>query len=294
MLTQRHHIDFESGPRSLKPLHVASAANRTRKRADWQVGICSLSNAKTQESVKLTPSVSRVILRRWRERCRLFGEWCTSPSTHETMKTEVIQADSEAARHRAARVLKDGGLAAFPTDTVYGVAALPWDENAVAQLYIAKQRPRSMPIPLLLSDAEQLPKVATLTPEMEPLTTHFWPGGLTLVLPKTQSVLDVVSPGPTVAVRVPDLELTRALIREAGGVLAVTSANISGQPSPVTAKAVEEQLGGRISLIVDGGSCPAGIPSSLLDCTVFPPALLRRGAVPEAALREIIGSIKTT
>jgi L-threonylcarbamoyladenylate synthase len=210
------------------------------------------------------------------------------------MKTEVARADSETAQHRAARVLKDGGLVAFPTDTVYGVAAFPWDEDAVARLYIAKQRPRSMPIPLLLSDADQLPKVATLAPEFEPLTTRFWPGGLTLVLPKTEAVLDVVSPGPTVAVRVPDLPLARALIREAGGVLAVTSANISGQPSPVTAEDVEEQLGGRIDLIVDGGPCPAGVPSSLLDCTVFPPALLRRGAVPETALSDAVGSIKAT
>jgi L-threonylcarbamoyladenylate synthase len=96
-----------------------------------------------------------------------------------------------------------------------------------------------------------------------------------------------------VAVRVPDLVLARAIIREAGGVLAVTSANISGQPSPETARDVENQLGGRIDLIIDGGPCPEGIPSSLLDCTTSPPALLRQGAVSEAALRDAIGSIKT-
>ena len=209
------------------------------------------------------------------------------------MKTKVVQADSEAAHHRAARVLRGGGLTAFPTDTVYGVAALPWDADAVARLYVAKQRPRSMPIPLLLSDADQLSRVATLAPELEPLTSRFWPGGLTLVLPKTETVLDVVSPGPTVAVRVPDLVLARAIIREAGGVLAVTSANISGQPNPVTARDVEAQLGGRIDLIIDGGPCPEGVPSSLLDCTTSPPALLRQGAVSEAALRDAVGTIKT-
>jgi L-threonylcarbamoyladenylate synthase len=97
-----------------------------------------------------------------------------------------------------------------------------------------------------------------------------------------------------VAVRVPDLAPARDLIREAGGVLAVTSANISGQPSPVTAGEVEEQLGGRIDLIVDGGPCPGGVPSSLLDCTASPPKLLRRGAVPEERLCAVVGPIATS
>lgn len=209
------------------------------------------------------------------------------------IKTKVIQASSESAIHHAVEVLKVGGLIAFPTDTVYGVAALPWDVDAVARLYVAKQRSRSLPIPLLLSDADQLYRVATLVPEFVPLTERFWPGGLTLVLPKTEIVPDVVSPEPTVAVRVPDLALARELIRGAGGVLAVTSANISGQPSPVTAAEVEGQLGGRIDLIIDGGACPGGVPSSLLDCTASPPKLLRRGAVSKESLRAAIGSIAT-
>jgi len=210
------------------------------------------------------------------------------------IKTEVVQASSESAVRRAVAVLEDGGLVAFPTDTVYGVAALPWDVDAVARLYVAKQRPRRLPIPLLLSDADQLPRVATLAPTCAPLTERFWPSGLTLVLPKTEIVPHVVSPGPAVAVRVPDLALARDLIREAGGVLAVTSANISGQPSPVTAEEVKQQLGGRVDLIVDGGPCPGGVPSSLLDCTASPPKLLRRGAVSEENLRAVVGPIATS
>jgi len=210
------------------------------------------------------------------------------------MVTEIVRVENGDARRRAVQVLKAGGLVAFPTDTVYGVAALPWNEDAVARLYVAKQRPRNMPIPLLLSDADQLSQVAVLAPKFKPLTARFWPGGLTLVLPKTDVVPDVVSADPTVAVRVPDLALARDLIRDAGGVLAVTSANISGQPSPVTAGEVEEQLSGRIELIVDGGPCRGGIPSSLLDCTASPPALLRRGAISEETLRAAIGSIKTS
>jgi L-threonylcarbamoyladenylate synthase len=209
------------------------------------------------------------------------------------IKTEVVQA-SESALLRAVETLRAGGLVAFPTDTVYGVAAAPWDVDAVARLYVAKQRPSNLPIPLLLSDADQLHRVATLASAFAPLTERFWPGGLTLVLPKTEIVPDVVSPGPTVAVRVPDLALARDLIREAGGVLAVTSANISGQPSPVTAMEVKRQLGGRIGLIVDGGPCPRGVPSSLLDCTASPPKLLRRGAISEESLRAVIGPITTS
>jgi L-threonylcarbamoyladenylate synthase len=210
------------------------------------------------------------------------------------VKTEFAYADAESAQHRAVEVLEAGGLVAFPTDTVYGVAALPWDVDAVSRLYEAKQRPSDRPIPLLLSDADQLNRVATPPPWVMQVIARFWPGGLTLVLPKTEIVPDVVSPGPTVAVRLPDLPLARDLIRSAGGVLAVTSANLSGQPSPVTAQEVEEQLGGRIELILDGGPCRGGVPSSLLDCTLSPPVLLRRGAISAAALREAIGSIKTS
>ena len=212
------------------------------------------------------------------------------------MKAESIHARSKNAQRRAVEVLQGGGLIAFPTDTVYGLAALPWDVDAVARLYEVKQRPSDRPIPLLLSDVCQLSRVATLPPQLREsftkLSTRFWPGGLTLVLPKTKSVPQVVSAGPTVAVRIPDLPLARDLIREAGGVLAVTSANLSGQPSTITAQEVEEQLGNQIDLILDGGSCRGGVPSSILDCTVSPPLMLRRGVVSEEALRAVIGPIK--
>ncbi|RLC64299.1 MAG: threonylcarbamoyl-AMP synthase [Chloroflexi bacterium] len=208
------------------------------------------------------------------------------------MKAELIHAGSENAQRRAVEVLRAGGLVAFPTDTVYGLGALPWDKDAVARLYQTKQRPSDRPIPLLLSDADQLGRVAVLPPRFKRLTTRFWPGGLTLVLFKTEIVPDVVSPGHTVAVRVPDLLLTRDLIREAGGVLAVTSANISGQLNSIIAQEVREQLGDRIDLILDGGPCRGGIPSTILDCTVSPPLLRRYGAVPAAALRAVIGPIR--
>jgi L-threonylcarbamoyladenylate synthase len=212
------------------------------------------------------------------------------------MKTEIIHSGNENAISRAVEVLKAGGLVAFPTDTVYGLGVLPWNLDAVARLYEAKSRPSDMAIPLLLSDASQLSRVATLPPRYQygakQLIKRFWPGGLTLVLPKVAIVPDAVSQGPTVAVRVPNLELARNVIRDAGGVLATTSANISGQLSPVTAQEVEIQLGDRIDLILDGGVSRGGVPSSILDCTVSPPVLLRRGLVSVSDLRSVVGPIK--
>ena len=210
------------------------------------------------------------------------------------VRAEIIHVGNANAQRRAIEVLKAGGLVAFPTDTVYGLAVLPWGGDA-ARLYEAKQRPSDRPIPLLLSDASRLGRVATILPrfrrQFRQLIARFWPGGLTLVLLKTEIVPDAVSAGPTVAVRVPDLPLARDLIRGAGGVLAVTSANLSGQPNPITAQEVEQQLGDQVDLILDGGPCRGGVPSSILDCTVSPPLLLRRGAIPEAALRATIGPI---
>jgi L-threonylcarbamoyladenylate synthase len=212
------------------------------------------------------------------------------------MQARIIHAGNRDAQSLAVEVLKGGGLVAFPTDTVYGLAVLPWDVEAVTRLYEAKQRRSDRPIPLLLSDVSQLGRVAIRPPRIRrqsrQLIARFWPGGLTLVLPKAETVPDVLSAGPTVGVRVPDLPLARDLIQCAGGVLAVTSANLSGQLSPITAQEVEQQLGDRIDLILDGGPCRGGVPSSILDCTVCPPVLLRRGAVHESALRAVIGPIE--
>jgi L-threonylcarbamoyladenylate synthase len=208
------------------------------------------------------------------------------------MKTEVIRAQDHDATRRAVAVLDAGGLVAFPTDTVYGLAAYPWNEEAVRRLYQVKERPKELPIPLLLSDVEEVDRVARFAGPCRELPEHFWPGGLTLVLPKKTSVSAVVSDRPTVAVRVPDLGLARNLIRSAGGVLAVTSANLSGASSPVTAQEVEVQLGGRISLILDGGPCQEGVPSTILDCSVSPPLLLRRGTVSEKELRAVVGAMR--
>jgi len=205
------------------------------------------------------------------------------------MMTAVLSADETAIR-RAIQVLKGGGLVAFPTDTVYGVGAHVFMPEAVAKLYTAKMRPRDRAIPILLAGAEDIALVAEEIPEVAwELMERFWPGGLTLVLPKKAAVPDMVTAGqPNVAVRVPDHPVPQALIEGLGAPLAATSANLSGHPSPITAEEVRAELGGRIELILDGGRCPGGIPSTVLDLTADPPAILRRGAVAAEEIKAIL------
>lgn len=205
--------------------------------------------------------------------------------------TEVVLAGSRGAIERAVAVLKSGGLVAFPTDTVYGLAAHPASSEAVARICRAKGRDPQQPIALLLADADQLPKVASVSQAVQPLVRRFWPGGLTLVLPLAVPAQgdDEAGLDTTVGVRVPALPLARDLIRAAGGFLPATSANRSGEPPSHTAGEVLRQLGGRIELILDGGRCRGGVPSTVLDCTVWPPVVLRSGAVPEGEIRSVLG-----
>jgi len=209
------------------------------------------------------------------------------------MNTLVLPADSQDAIAQAARLLTAGGLVAFPTDTVYGVGARPFDAGAVERLYVAKERPRDMAIPVLLASAADLPLVAREVPPAAcRLARAFWPGALTLVLPRQPSLPAVLTAGgDSVAARVPDHPAARALIAAIGGALAATSANLSGQPSPATAEGVIAQLGGRVDLILDGGPCPGGVPSTVLDLTSDPPRVLRAGPVTEAALRTILSCL---
>jgi L-threonylcarbamoyladenylate synthase len=189
---------------------------------------------------------------------------------------------------RAAALLKAGELVAFPTDTVYGVGAIVWDAATVGKLYTAKLRALDKAIPVLLADPADIALVARDLPTVASrIAEHFWPGPLTLVVPRAGRVPDeVTAGGDTVAVRVPDHNLARALIRATGAPLATTSANLSGQSSPVTAQEVTAQLGERIALILDGGRCPGGVPSTILDLTQPQPRILRPGPI---SLEQILG-----
>jgi L-threonylcarbamoyladenylate synthase len=212
--------------------------------------------------------------------------------------TELLNADSErlardaqsrsASIARSAALLKAAKLIAFPTDTVYGVAAIITDPSAVARLYVAKERPPEKAIPILIARIEELARITEKTGmEVQRLIERFWPGALTLILPKSGFVPPEVSPTPDVAVRLPDLALTREIISAVGVPLAVTSANRSGGPSPRTAGEVMEQLSGRIAAVLDGGPTPGGVPSTILDCTIIPPRIVREGAISASELRQV-------
>jgi L-threonylcarbamoyladenylate synthase len=170
---------------------------------------------------------------------------------------------------RAVEVLRDGGVIAFPTDTVYGVGAHGLLSAAVERLYVVKARPRDKAIPLLLPGIDTLPQVVSAIPDRAyALAERFWPGALTMVLRRAASVPDAVTcGGDTVAVRVPDHPVTQALLAALDAPLAATSANLSSQPAPDTADGVLAQLDGRIDLLVDGGTCPGGVASTVVDLT---------------------------
>lgn len=204
------------------------------------------------------------------------------------MKTKMLSMNDASALALALEILKNGGVIAFATDTVYGLGALVHDEKAVALLYEVKERPSEKSIPILIGDFAQGTQVASSVPQMaEKLAKQFWPGPLTMILPRHPSIPDAVTTLPTVGVRIPALNAARALLRLTGP-MAVTSANISGQNSPSTAAEVEQQLGGRIPLILDGGTTPGGIPSTLVDCTGDQPVILREGPV---SLRAILQAL---
>jgi L-threonylcarbamoyladenylate synthase len=209
----------------------------------------------------------------------------------KSRNTEILSAHEASSLERAAELLSSGQLVAFPTDTVYGVGAPAFDAKAVASIYVAKERPPEKAIPVLIADECDLPHIAASVPDpARVLMARFWPGGLTLVLPRRSDLPEIVSSDMTVAVRIPDLDLARALMRLTGP-LAATSANRSGQPSPVTAADVIAQLGGRVAAVLAGGPCPGGIPSTVVDCVASPPRVLREGAIPFSALRAILPEI---
>jgi L-threonylcarbamoyladenylate synthase len=179
---------------------------------------------------------------------------------------------------------------AFPTDTVYGLGAHGLLDEAVMDLYRIKDRPAHLPIPLLLPDATALEVVCDDVPAVAwQIASRFWPGGLSLVLKRAPVVPDAVTAGgSTVAVRVPDHPLVRDLCRRLEAPLAATSANLHGEPDPVTAGEVEAALGGQIPLILDGGACCGGMASTVLDLSVWPPVILRAGPVTAEQLADLV------
>jgi len=195
------------------------------------------------------------------------------------MKTRILSANSPKFLSEALKILNDGGLVAFPTDTVYGLGCLAFNDSAVISIYSAKDRPLEKAIPVLIGEIQDLEKVGTNIPEsFYKIAKRFWPGPLTCVIQKQANLPRAVSASSTIGVRIPDHITARAILK-ASGPLAVTSANLSGHRSPVNAEEVRSQLNGRIPLIIDGGITPGGTPSTVVDFSSPEINILREGPI---------------
>ncbi|MBQ1396541.1 MAG: threonylcarbamoyl-AMP synthase [Eubacterium sp.] len=193
---------------------------------------------------------------------------------------------------RAASILRAGGLVAFPTETVYGLGADALNADAVGRVYAAKGRPSDNPMIVHIADPEDLAKLTpAVTEEMRTLAAAFWPGPMTMIVPRVPEVPDTTTGGlSTVGVRLPSDETARALIRAAGCPVAAPSANLSGRPSPTTAAHVVHDLDGRVDAILMGGDCDFGIESSVIDMTGGIPTVLRPGVITREMFAKALGA----
>ncbi len=204
------------------------------------------------------------------------------------MKTDIIPATHPSAILHAMDVLNCCGLVAFPTDTVYGLATLAFNEACIERLYVVKGRKHTRAIAVLLSQVKQMDQIAIdLSLEARKLAEKFWPGPLTLVLNRHPNLPAILSPEPTIGVRIPNHPVALRLMDRTGP-LAVTSANRSGEPPATSAEAVIAQLKNRIHLVIDGGTSPGGVPSTVVDCTQPGVKVLRTGPITEEQLQAAI------
>ena len=196
-------------------------------------------------------------------------------------------ADLQKQIDKGIQILKQGGVIAFPTDTVYGLGADAFNSNAVKRIYDIKKRPKHLPLPLLIGDIKQLDILAEPLSEIALfLARRFWPGGLTLVVPKAVRLPGYLG-NTNIAVRVPAHPVCLALIQAINNPLIGTSANISGRPSALTAGEVRQQLGNEVDLIIDGGRCPGGGESTVVDVTGGEVVILRQGIIPEDEISRV-------
>lgn len=210
------------------------------------------------------------------------------------VKGVILSATDPESIRLAGRIIKTGGLVGFPTETVYGLGCDAMNADAAAKIFEAKQRPQFDPLIVHIADPKQLNVVIGSLPVLgQRLIEAFWPGPLTLVLPKQQVIPDLITAGlSTVAVRMPSHPVAQALIREAGTPIAGPSANPFGYVSPTTAQHVAEGLGSKADLILDGGPCPVGVESTIISLAGPQPELLRPGSVTIEQLCAVIGSIR--
>ena len=206
------------------------------------------------------------------------------------------QSKLEKQIEQAVAILKNGGLVAYPTDTVYGLGVCMTDTKAVERIFQVKGRPKGMALPVLLAERAQIEVIVESMPlAAQRLADEFFPGALTIILPKSNTVPDIVTGGgKTIAFRIPNHPVPLALIKGLGKPIVGTSANLSGQPSTLTALEVQAQIGDKIDMIIDGGRCPGGIESTVIDLSGERPVIRRQGAISIERLRKILPDIITS
>ena len=194
---------------------------------------------------------------------------------------------------QAVAILKQSGLVAYPTDTVYGLGACMTDIAAVERIFQVKGRPKGMALPVLLADQAQIEQIVTsVPPAAQLLADAFFPGALTIILPKSDVVPDIITGGgKTVAFRIPNHPVPIALIKQLGKPIVGTSANLSGLDSALNAAEVKKQIGDKIDMVIDGGRCPGGIESTVVDLSGVKPVIRRQGAISIEKLRKILPDI---
>ena len=205
------------------------------------------------------------------------------------------QSDIEKQIRKAVTILKNGGVVAYPTDTVYGLGACMTYTAAVDRIFQVKGRPKGMALPVLLAEKTQIKEIVTsISAEAQRLADEFFPGALTIILPKSAYVPDVITGGGrTVAFRIPNHPVPLALVRGLGKPIVGTSANLSGQPSALTAAEVQAQIGDKIDVVIDGGRCPGGIESTVIDLSGGKPVIRRLGAISLEKIRKILPDVIT-
>lgn len=212
----------------------------------------------------------------------------------ESLQDEAKKSQSLQILKEAGEIIKNGGLVAFPTETVYGLGGDALNPESSMKIYAAKGRPSDNPLIVHIADMEHLERITESIPEAAyTLAQHFWPGPLTMILPKSEEVpLQTTGGLHTVAVRMPSHPVAMAFIEAAGGYIAAPSANLSGKPSPTLAKFVAEDMDGRIDMIIDGDGIEIGLESTIVDLTGEKPMILRPGYITREMLKDVLGEVE--